>query len=297
VRSLAGGPELQGAELLLASYEDSKPADLADVLHDLGDARMVEVAAALPNERLADVLEELPEDDQVAILGGLGVERAADVLDAMQPDDAADLLSELPVEQAAELLELMEPEEARDVRRLLAYREDTAGGLMTTEPVILGPETPVAAALAHVRRQDITPALASMVFVCRPPLETPTGRFLGVVHFQRLLREPPHELIGGLLDAEIEWVAPDAGLGQLTRLLAQYNLLALPVLDAERRLLGAVSVDDVLDHLLPSDWREAEEEHTDAAMEAAQAEQDRLHAEREAQRGAGHAGQREAAGG
>ncbi|MBC7289934.1 MAG: CBS domain-containing protein [Actinotalea sp.] len=155
---------------------------------------------------------------------------------------------------------------------------------MTTEPVVLGPETAVAAALAHIRRQDITPALASMVFVCRPPLETPTGRFLGVVHFQRLLREAPAEPIGGLLDAEIEWVAPDAGLGTLTRLLAQYNLLALPVLDTERRLLGAVSVDDVLDHLLPSDWREAEEEHTDAAMEAAQAEQDRLHAEREAQR-------------
>lgn len=287
VRSLAGGPELQGAELLLASYEDSKPADLADVLHDLGDQRMVEVAAALPNERLADVLEELPEDDQVAILGGLGVERAADVLDAMQPDDAADLLSELPVEQAAELLELMEPDEARDVRRLLAYQEDTAGGLMTTEPVVLGPETPVAAALAHVRRQDLAPALASMVFVCRPPLETPTGRFLGVVHFQRLLREPPHEPIGSALDSELEGVAPDAGLGQLTRLLAQYNLLALPVVDPERRLLGAVSVDDVLDHLLPSDWREAEEEHTDAAVEAAQAEQDRLHAEREAGRHAG----------
>jgi CBS domain-containing protein len=282
VTSLAGGREQQGAELLLASYEDSKPADLADVLHDLGDARMLEVAAALPNERLADVLEELPEDDQVAILSGLGVERAADVLDAMQPDDAADLLSELPVEQATELLELMEPEEARDVRRLLAYREDTAGGLMTTEPIVLGPETSVAAALAHIRRQDITPALASMVFVCRPPLETPTGRFLGAVHFQRLLREAPSESIGGLLDAEIESVAADAGLGTLTRLLAQYNLLALPVLDGERRLLGAVSVDDVLDHLLPSDWREAEEEHTDAAIEAAQARQDELHAQREA---------------
>ena len=102
------------------------------------------------------------------------------------------------------------------------------------------------------------------------------------MHFQRLLREPPSESIGGLLDAEIEWVAPDAGLGTLTRLLAQYNLLALPVLDAERRLLGAVSVDDVLDHLLPPDWREAEEEETDAAIAAAQAEQDRIHAEREA---------------
>ena len=108
-----------------------------------------------------------------------------------------------------------------------------------------------------------------MVFVVRPPVETPTGRFLGVVHVQRLLREAPHDPIGGILDTEIEWVPPDAGLGQLTRLLAQYNLLALPVLDPERRLLGAVSVDDVLDHLLPDDWRDADTEVTDRAMEQA----------------------------
>lgn len=265
VRSLASAGA-QRADLLLASYEDLKPADLADVLHDLGTTRRLEVARALDNERLADVLEELPEDDQVAILSGLTLNRAADVLDVMQPDDAADLLSELPVEQATELLELMEPEEARDVRRLLAYDDDTAGGLMTTEPVVLGPETTIAAALAHVRRQDLTPALASMVFVVRPPLETPTGRFLGVVHFQRLLREAPHDPIGGLLDNEIERVPADAPLSQLTRLLATYNLLALPVVDDERRLLGAVSVDDVLDHLLPQDWRENDAEETDRAM-------------------------------
>lgn len=266
LRSLAAGTAQQGAELLLASYEDLKPADLADVLHDLGTVRQLEVASALPNERLADVLEEMPEDDQVTILSGLGVNRAADVLEAMQPDDAADLLGELPVEQAAELLSLMEPEEARDVRRLLAYEDNTAGGLMTTEPVILGPETPIAAALAHVRRQDLTPALASMVFVARPPLETPTGRFLGVVHFQRLLREAPHDPIGGFIDTEIETLTADAPLARVTRLLATYNLLALPVVDSERRLLGAVSVDDVLDHLLPEDWRENDEAETDRAM-------------------------------
>ena len=275
VRTLAAGTGTQPADLLLASYVDLKAADLADALHDLSDTRRLEVATALNNERLADVLEELPEDDQVASLTGLGLGRAADVLDVMQPDDAADLLSEMPVEQATQLLELMEPEEARDVRRLLAYEDNTAGGLMTTEPVILGPETSIAAALAHVRRQDITPALASMIFVARPPLETPTGRFLGVVHFQRLLREAPHEPIGGIVDTEIEWVAPDAGMGQLTRLLAQYNLLALPVLDPERRLLGAVSVDDVLDHLLPTDWRDADAEVTDKAMEDAMEEVDR----------------------
>ncbi|NYD85366.1 magnesium transporter MgtE N-terminal domain-containing protein [Cellulomonas oligotrophica] len=260
VRTLARASAAQGAELLLAQYEDLKPADLADVLHEMGVTRRLEVATALDDERLADVLEELPEDDQVAILRAMELTRAADVLEAMQPDDAADLLGELPSEQAAELLELMEPDEAKDVRRLLAYEDNTAGGLMTTEPVILGPETTIAAALAHVRRQDLTPALASLVFVARPPLETPTGRFIGVVHLQRLLREPPHGSIGQIVDTDIEPVAADAPLMTVTRELATYNLLALPVVDDQRRLLGAVSVDDVLDHLLPDDWRETDDE-------------------------------------
>ncbi len=120
VSGLAHGSHAQRAALLLASYEDLKPADLAEVLHNMSTTRRLQVASALDNERLADILEELPEDDQVAILSGLERGRAGDVLEAMQPDDAADLLGELTDEQAAELLGLMEPEEARDVRRLLA---------------------------------------------------------------------------------------------------------------------------------------------------------------------------------
>src|SRR6478609_4322847 len=241
----------QSAERLLETYDDLKVADLAEVIHDLNPKRRAEVAAAL---------EELPEDDQVEILAGLANERAADVLEAMEPDDAADLLADLPPEQAEELLQLMEPDEAAPLRRLLAYDENTAGGMMTTEPVILGPEATIAEALATVRREELAPALASMVYVCRPPLEAPTGRYLGLVHIQRLLREPPHGAVGSIIDKEIEPVVATASLETVTRTLATYNLVSLPVVDDDGRLIGAVTVDDVLDHILPEDWREERHE-------------------------------------
>jgi Mg/Co/Ni transporter MgtE len=97
-----------------------------------------------------------------------------------------------------------------------------------------------------------------MVFVCRPPLETPTGKFLGMAHFQRLLREPPSTLVSGVCDTDIEPIGPDTPLAEVTSHLATYNLVATPVVDEDDRLLGAVTVDDVLDHLLPDDWRDPE---------------------------------------
>jgi Mg/Co/Ni transporter MgtE len=178
----------------------------------------------------------------------------------MEPDDAADLLADLPPEQAEQLLQLMEPDEAAPLRRLLSYDEKTAGGMMTTEPVILAPEATIAEALAMVRREELAPALATMVYVCRPPLEAPTGRYLGLVHIQRLLREPPHGSVGSIIDKEMEPIPAYASLERVTRTLATYNLVSLPVVDDDGRLIGAVTVDDVLDHILPEDWREERHE-------------------------------------
>jgi len=250
----------QEATQLIAAYQGTKPADLADVLLELTPKRRLEVARELDDERLADVLEELPEETSVEIVSMLGMDRAADVLEAMDPDDAADLLGELTDEQAEVLLAAMEPEEAKDVRHLLSYDEDTAGGLMTTEPVILAPETTVAEALAHVRREDLDPALAAAVFVCRQPLEPPTGKYLGLVHIQALLREPPHVAVGTILDDEVEPLGADAPLGDITRILAAYNLVSIPIADENDHLVGVVTVDDVLDQLLPEDWRQAPDE-------------------------------------
>ena len=267
VSGLAASADQQGATALLATLEDLKPADLADVMRDLPQDSQMRVAAELTDERLADVLEELGNEDAVALLSRLEAGRAAHVLDAMQPDDAADLVADLPQLKAAELLGLMEPEEAEDVRRLMAYDEYTAGGLMTTEPIILPPESTVATFLAQSRKAEVPPALAAIGFVCRPPLESPTGKFVGMIHFQRALRERPQRMVGSIVDTDVDSVRPEDSIGTVTRLLATYNLTALPVLDDAGRLLGAVSVDDVLDHLMPDDWRVADEAVTDETIE------------------------------
>ena len=240
---------------VLAHLEDMKAADIARELHDMTPQRRSEIAHALDDETLADALEELPEDEQVELIQALEVERAADVLEEMNPDDAADLVAELTPEVAEKLLERMEPEEAQDVRRLMEYGGFTAGGLMTPEPVILAPDDTVAMAQARVRNEELTPALAGMVYVCRTPLEAPTGRFLGAVHIQRLLREPPSVLVSSLVDTDLEPLRPGAHISTVSRYFATYNLVCAPVVNEERQLLGAVTVDDVLDAMLPDDWR------------------------------------------
>jgi flagellar motility protein MotE (MotC chaperone)/sporulation protein YlmC with PRC-barrel domain len=257
----------QGVATLLAVISTMRAADLAGMVIDLTPKRRFELLKALDDERLADVLEEMDEALRVEILAQIEGERAADVLGEMGADDAADLLRDLGADRATALLELMEPEDAADVRRLMSYEDYSAGGMMTTEPVILPPDATVADALAAIRRSELQPSLASSIFVVRPPIETPTGRFIGTVHLQRLLRERPSTPLGRLVDSDTTAIGPDWQLSDTASYLANYNLLSVPIVDENHRLLGAVAIDDLLDHLLPQDWRKKASEMLEVSHE------------------------------
>lgn len=244
----------------VAMLREMHPSDVAAALRDMPLTRRRQVASVMEDERLADLLEELPEEEQLKIVHGLDLDRLAHVLEEMAPDDAADLLAEMPGDERSRVLAAMEPDEADPLRRLLLYAGDTAGGLMTPEPLIVGPAVTVAEALARLRDPDLAPAIAAQVFVVEPPTTPPTGTYLGVVGFQHLLREPPSTELGRCLDEGADPIPPDLAEVEVAARLAAYNLVAVAVCDEDQRLLGAVTVDDVLDRTLPSNWRERETE-------------------------------------
>jgi CBS domain-containing protein len=239
----------------LTSLREMAPADLATAFDSLPQARRSQLAAALDDEELADLLEEMPEQDQIRLLNSLDdVERSADVVEEMEPDDAADLLGEMPAEQRERLLTAMQSVQAEDLRRLLRYDKATAGGLMTSQPLVFAPDAPVAEVLARVRDRDLPATTAAQVYVCEPPLLTPTGRYLGSVGFQRLLRRAPSVPVGECIEDRV-FVKPDLPERELAARLAAYNFIGVAVCDNAGRLVGAVTVDDVLDRLLPAGWR------------------------------------------
>ena len=239
----------------LTSLREMAPADLASAFEALPQARRSLLAATLDDEELADLLEEMPEQDQIRLLNSLDdVERSADVVEEMEPDDAADLLGEMPIEQRERLLTAMQAVQAEELRRLLRYDKATAGGLMTSQPLVFAPDTAVAEVLARIRDRDQPATTAAQVYVCEPPLLTPTGRYLGSVGFQRLLRRAPSVPVGECISHRV-FVTPDLPERELAARLAAYNFIGVAVCDNAGRLVGAVTVDDVLDRLLPVGWR------------------------------------------
>ncbi len=238
-----------------ARLRDMHPSDVAGVVRALPITQRRQLAEAMDDERLADLLEELPEAEQLRLIEGLDMERLLNVLDEMEYDDLADLLAEMPGEQRTRILDEMDEDDAAVMRQLLSYQPGTAGALMTPEVIILGPNSTVAEALAHVRNPEWLVSIAAQVFVTNPPFRAPTGRYLGVVHIQRLLREPPSMELGRCLEQE-PTITPEANDREVAEMLASYNMMAMGVCDSAGRLLGAITVDDVLDRTLPADWRQ-----------------------------------------
>lgn len=227
------------------------PADIADIVHQLTPGQGARLIESLENEVAADAFEEVDTGRQAQILEELNNERAADILEAMGPDEAADLLARLPEERAQELLHLMTPAESEDVQELLEYEEDSAGGLMTTDYIAINTSRTAAEALEAVRaniRDDIRVAYV----YCIPDETRDENPLLGVVSLWDLLVAAPGQRLHELMETDVVTVRTDTEPRAVAEIMAKYNLLAVPVVNASGMLEGIVTVDDALDVLLPN---------------------------------------------
>ena len=233
-----------------AGLTELHPADLATIIDQLAPRDRAGVLAALDDEAVADAIEEMEPDTQVEVLEGLAPERAADILEEMSPDDAADLVADLSDSTRQELLGLMERDEAEELGGLLAYPEDTAGGMMTTEFVAVPADLTAAATIDRLR--ELEPDAETIYYVYVVDTE---GHLVGVLSLRDLIVAPPSTPIGEVMIEDPVAVDLLADRDDVAGIVARYNLLAVPVIDSEHRLVGIVTVDDAIDTILPASWR------------------------------------------
>ncbi len=226
------------------------PADIADILEELNPSERGAVLAALDEETAAEAITEAEPEVQASVVQMMEPEKAADILEEMEPDEAADVLSDLPEAKAEELLETMEPEEAQEVEELLEHEEDTAGGLMTGEYVAFAPTLTVAEAIQRIR--DEAKEAETIYYVY---LTDPQEKLLGVLSLRELIQADPGQRLEQLMRPEVISVRAQTGLREVAEVLTKYNLLALPVVGGEGEMLGIVTVDDVLNLILPMIWK------------------------------------------
>ena len=226
------------------------PADIADIVEEMtADERRV-VFEQLDVETAAEALGEIDPEMQAAIVGDLEQGRAADILEEMDPDEAVDLLQDLPEERRDELIELMEEEEGADVSELLAYPEDSAGGMMTTDFLALPRDLTAAEAIDRLRELQPDPAVIYYLYVVDAE-----GRLDGNVSLRDLVVAKPGTILTDIMNPNVLKVDAATNKEDVAALIAKYDLLALPVIDANRRLIGSVTVDDVVDLMLPRGWK------------------------------------------
>jgi len=229
------------------------PVEIARLAEALSYHHGTEIVEALDDETAAETLEEMPAERQARIIGDMNEERAADILEWMSPDEAADVLGDLPEEKAEELLGLMDSEEQADVAELLPYEDDTAGGLMTTEFVTLPRDLTVGAALARLREMAETPNMIYYLYVVDGE---GSWRLLGVIALRSLILADPAAPLAEVMRSKFQRAHPDDAAIDVAHRIAEYNLLALPVVDEIGDILGIITVDDAMELLLPKDWRQ-----------------------------------------
>ncbi len=226
------------------------PADIADVVEEMTVDERRAVFEQLDVETAAEALAEVEPEMQAAIVSDLHEERAADILEEMGPDEAADLLQDLPEERREKLVDLMEKDEAEDVEEILTYPEDSAGGIMTTDVISLPGTITAQAAIDRLREQKPDPELAYYLYVVAGD-----GRLEGVISLRDLVVAAPDTRLAEVMDPHVMAVNGTSPKEDVAALIAKYDLLALPVVDARRRLVGAVTVDDVVELMLPRGWK------------------------------------------
>lgn len=226
------------------------PADLAEILSDLSRVESSRFLESLDVKTLADALEEVEPDFQASLVKTMPDEIVADVLEEMAPDEAADLLAELPEDRSQELLKLMEHAEAEDVRKLLTYPEDTAGGIMNTEFIAIRPDLTAEQTIAVLRETAHEAETIFYVYVTDSE-----DHLLGVFSLSDLVLARPETPVTEFMHKRVVSVKPDTSQDEVAQVVAKYNLLAVPVVDDQRRLHGIVTADDALDKIIPTAWK------------------------------------------
>jgi CBS domain-containing protein/sporulation protein YlmC with PRC-barrel domain len=226
------------------------PADLADIVEQLDSEAVDYVLSTLDTEIAADTMQEIEPELQASTFESLEPERAADILEAMDPDEAADVLGDLSAARAADLLSRMDQEGAEDVRELLAYPEDSAGGIMTTGYIAIPADLTAAQTLGRVREIHPSAEAAYYLYVTEPD-ET----LIGVISLRDLVVAEPADVVRDFMTTPVIQVQASDALEDVAMVLAKYNLLAVPVTDSHGRMLGIVTVDDALESVIPAPWR------------------------------------------
>jgi Mg/Co/Ni transporter MgtE len=222
------------------------PADIADIISKVSHEEGIALFAGLDPNVAAEALHELESDVQKTIIQNLDKHFASDIVERMPPDEAADLLGDLPSEQAKELLESIEKGDAQDIQELLAHEEDTAGGLMTNEFIAYGPDLGVAEAVETFKIEAHSVETVYYIYIVDK-----NKKLLGITSLKDMLLSSPNVLLSEIMETNLKTVTPETDQHAAAEIISKYNLLAIPVLDHDGVLLGIVTIDDIMDILLP----------------------------------------------